>query len=96
MKIPRKTTKWHAVSVVVQTSSCAAATLCRNVRYLATDAPRLPLPACDRAHECKCTFRHYEDRRASAKRRSDDVGAGGTTKPKVERRLKRGRRATDR
>ena len=83
--------------VVVQETSCAAATLCRTLRHLAKDAPRLPLPACDRAHSCKCTYRHFDDRR-TGKRRSADAGSGvgGMPKPKSERRIARGRRSTDR
>ena len=74
--------------VVVQTTSCAAAALCRNTRYVSNEAPRLPLPNCSNPAECPCTFRHFEDRRAG------DLGARGD-QPKSEKRKIRGRRARD-
>jgi len=85
--------KWHAVTVVLQTSSCAAAAMCRNTRYLSREAPRLPLPKCPHPEECQCTFKHLEDRRTGV-RRSADVGKG-SDKPATERRAKRGRRERD-
>ena len=87
--------KWHAVTVVLHTSSCAAAALCRNERFLAKDAPRLPLPDCEHPENCKCTFRHYTDRRAGA-RRSNELGVvSGGSQSKPEQRTQKGRRATD-
>lgn len=85
--------KWHAVVVVLQTSSCSAAAMCRNTRYLSKEAPRLPLSACPHPDECPCTFRHFEDRRTGI-RRGSDLGKSGD-KPKAERRQARGRRARD-
>jgi hypothetical protein len=91
--IRKPASKWHAVVVVLQTSSCAAAALCRNTRYLSDEAPRLPLPSCSRPDDCPCKFRHLEDRRSAA-RRDSDVG-GGSDKPKTEKRKNRGRRTRD-
>src|SRR5262245_1889872 len=89
----RPASKWHAVTVVLQTSSCAAATMCRNTRYLSREAPRLPLPTCPTPAECPCKFRHYEDRRAGP-RRNADIGAS-SDKPTTDKRRNRGRRAKD-
>jgi hypothetical protein len=96
MKVERKPLrKWHAVCVVLQTSSCAAAAMCRNNRYLSKEAPRLPLRGCDHPETCECTYRHFEDRR-NGKRRSAELGvAGGSAGPKGERRKARGRRTQD-
>jgi hypothetical protein len=44
-------------------------------RFLATAAPRLPLPDCN-ALECNCRFIHHEDRRSGKERRSP-FGPGG-------------------
>jgi len=85
--------KWHAVTIVLQTSSCAAAAMCRNTRYLSRDAPHLPLANCPNSHDCPCTFKHYEDRRGGP-RRGADIGAG-SDKPSTEKRKSRGRRARD-
>ncbi len=79
--------------VVLETSSCAAAAMCRNTRYLAREAPRLPLPACPHPELCECTYKHFEDRRTGV-RRGADVGKGGDG-PKSDRRATRGRRAKD-
>lgn len=87
--------KWHAVTVVLRESSCAAAALCRNTRFLAREAPRLPLPTCPHPEKCPCTFRHHEDRRTGP-RRSDDIGRGlSSEKRDINRRASAGRRATD-
>lgn len=88
-------TKWHAVTVVLHESSCAAAALCRNTRYLASQAPRLPLPTCPHPNECPCKFRHHEDRRAGPRRDSDVGGGLDSRKPVTNRRKSRGRRSND-
>jgi hypothetical protein len=83
------------VSVVLRESSCAAAALCRNQRFLARQAPMLPLPKCAHPHACPCTYRHHEDRR-SGPRRTEDTRAGlDSSKPAANRRLSRGRRTGD-
>jgi hypothetical protein len=66
MKKP--SSKWHAISIVVQEVSCATATLCRNKRFLSAQVPALPMRDCDRAATCPCKFKHYEDRRAAVRR----------------------------
>jgi hypothetical protein len=93
MKKP--STKWHAVTVVLHESSCAAAALCRYTRFLASQAPRLPLPNCPTPETCPCTYRHYDDRRKGP-RRSADIGGGlASAKPDVNRRASSGRRTND-
>jgi len=89
----RPASKWHTVTIVLQTSSCAAAAMCRNTRYLSREAPRLPLSTCPNAGSRPCTFKHHEDRRAGP-RRSADIG-GSSDKPSNEKRRSRGRRARD-
>lgn len=86
--------KWHGVSIVLQTSSCAAAAMCRNTRYLSREAPRLPLRSCPHPETCECTYKHFEDRRTGTRRGADAGNGGG--KPGAERRKSRGRRALDR
>jgi len=87
--------KWHAVTVVLHPASCAAAALCRNTRYLANEAPRLPLPQCPHPEDCPCTFRHYEDRRAGPRRNDDVRGIHDSGKPISNRRASKGRRTGD-
>ena len=91
----KMSSKWHAVSLVLQGNSCAAATLCRNKRFLATQLPALPLRDCDRSNGCPCKYKHYDDRRAAV-RRTDDVHRDLRSEfLELNRRAKRGRRTVD-
>ncbi len=81
--------------VVLNDTSCAAAALCRNMRFLSPEAPRLPLPDCPNRATCRCVYRHFEDRRIVPRRNADMTGALPTETPKTNRRLTRGRRAQD-
>ena len=74
-KAKSASTRYHAVSIHYAEGACAAAKALSGQRFLANDAPRLPLPACD-AHQCRCYFAHHGDRRAHRDRRSP-FGAGG-------------------
>ena len=77
---------------MLQTSSCAAAAMCRNTRYLSREAPRLPLSTCPHPELCQCTYKHFEDRRTGTRRGAD----GGGAKPGADRRKSRGRRDHER
>lgn len=92
--LPQKTKQpWHAVSVVGGLGACPSAIALQGKRVLSDDAPRLPLPNCPWSWKCKCTYRHYSDRRATARRASDrGLASRGVIR---ERRELRGRRADD-
>jgi hypothetical protein len=81
--------------VVLHGTSCAAAALCRNQRFLSTEAPHLPMPGCENRGQCRCVYKHFDDRRASARRTADMTGALPNETPVVNRRKARGRRAND-
>jgi len=71
---PRKTpaaknTKFHAVSLRYAADACQAAKDMEGRRFLSTAAPRIPLPECDAA-QCKCRFKHHDDRRKGEDRRN--------------------------
>jgi hypothetical protein len=85
---------YHAVAVIPGPGACASAHRFAGARYLSSRAPRLPLPSCDAA-ECKCRFKHFNDRRVGPRRRAD-VGFMPGTFNGAERRQSRGRRAEDR
>ena len=70
-----KTTEFHAVSITYSGQACKAASELSGRRFLATAAPRLPLPECD-VLECNCRFTHHDDRRSNKDRRSP-FGPGG-------------------
>ena len=65
----KKKTAYHAVSIKFPKDACLAARTMAGRRFLATAAPKLPLPECD-ASACQCQFVHHEDRRSGKDRRS--------------------------
>lgn len=88
---------WHAVAIRTGKWPCQAAEDAAGKRFLATEAPLLPLRDCDRAEHCNCRYRHFPDRRAGPRRKSD--GAPPTMAPRSdqdERRCFEGRREDDR
>jgi hypothetical protein len=85
--------RWHAVAIVPTAASCAAAQTCKGTRYLACEAPPLPLAECD-ARRCGCRYAHFDDRRRGPRRADEKTGA--LPKPvAVDQRGHRGRRSTD-
>lgn len=68
-------TQFHAVSIKYSGKACTAAVEMSGRRFLATAAPKLPLPECD-ILECNCRFAHHDDRRSNKDRRSP-FGPGG-------------------
>ena len=83
---------YHAVAISCGMFTCEAARAQRGVRFLAKQAPDLPLAACDES-ECTCKYVHYRDRRAGS-RRDSDMGLPGFENG-TERRDSPGRRKTD-
>jgi len=73
-------TQFHAVSIKYSGKACKAAMEMSGRRFLATAAPRLPLPECD-ILGCNCRFAHHDDRRSHKDRRSPfgPGGAAGST-----------------
>ena len=67
--------RYHAVSIKPGAYACSAANEIAGQRFLAADAPNLPLPGCDAA-ECECHFTHHNDRRTGKDRRSPFTSGG--------------------
>ena len=67
--------KFHAVSVKTGAYPCAAVNRISGQRFLASEAPELPLPDCD-AEACDCHFVHHNDRRTGKDRRSPFTSGG--------------------
>ena len=85
--------KYHCVEVMAGENACDAAKSLKGVRLLSADAPLLPLKTCD-AGECNCIYKHFDDRRQGPRRQYTHM----RIEPDVtglERRKRRGRRATD-
>lgn len=90
-----RTNAFQAVSVIACPQACAAAARVQGQRFLARQAPRLPLGECDRPGDCRCRFEKFADRRRGSQRSPytslDSPSYGG-----VEKRRNRGRRVSDR
>jgi len=86
---------YHAVCIQSGNQACEAARHVRGRRFLAAEAPRLPMPSCSRA-ECNCVYVHFDDRRVRNRR---DVYANKSymigEQDQEERRQVTGRRKTD-
>ena len=85
--------KYHAVKVKAGKDACEWANALHDKRFLATEAPNLPLEDCD-ALECHCEYVHFKDRRKGP-RRGSDLEGHVDRRDAQERRLNRGRRASD-
>ena len=93
----KKSTTYHAVAIKFPQNGCAAAKAIAGRRFLANEAPTLPLPECD-VSNCGCQFTHYDDRRARKDRRSPfatSMSTDGTGSFEKERRDKKDRRSDD-
>jgi len=65
--------RYHSVSIRPGRVACTHANALLDERFLAGQAPRLPLQGCDQ-EVCSCTFAHYEDRRHEVRRAEDGDG----------------------
>jgi hypothetical protein len=88
-------TPWHAVSIVSSVTCCPAALALMGTRFLSKDALPLPLKTCSMGAQCRCSYRHHDDRR-SISRRTPDPWSPGLGGYRGEERRKGGRRASDR
>lgn len=72
--------QYHSVSIRVGQRACKSAKEMVGRRFLATAAPKLPLPGCELI-DCECKFLHHQDRRANRDRRSPFAAGriGGAT-----------------
>ena len=87
---------YPAVSVVAREGRC-----CREVleyvdkRYLASEAPTLPIDACDRYAQCQCRYKKWDDRRQDERRFGAPGMANQYFHGDEKRNQRRGRRKTD-
>ena len=71
---------FYGAAVHIGKNPCDAVRAIADQRFLADEAPRFPLPGCDRA-ECRCFVQPQNDRRAGFDRRGDSFSAYGNFKP---------------
>ena len=85
--------RYHAVSIILPSDACDAAKLLVGTRFLAAQAPVLPVDGCDGA-SCSCKYQHHDDRREGL-RRAEEIGLPSQPPTDEERRTSLGRRAED-
>jgi hypothetical protein len=83
---------YRGVSVRFRATACEAAKQLAGKRFLARQAPPLPLPECNSAH-CTCRYVYHDDRRDGEDRRSGLPSPFALINP--DRRLGTGRRSSD-
>jgi hypothetical protein len=86
---------WHAVSVTTEQFCCEAARGLLGRRFLAAEAPRLPLIECKEKDACSCKYKHHGDRRGPPRRKEDKSGLPGRNPHGTERRIVQSRRQED-
>jgi hypothetical protein len=92
---------WHAVGIVFSRPPCVVCAPLRNVRFLAKEAPLLPMKGCLDPRGCHGVYKHFPDRRMGP-RRSAERRAFQPMNPTLvtrsvpdNRRQSSGRRSTD-
>jgi len=86
--------KYAAVSIQSFGRGCEAATALRGRRFLAGEAPSLPLPECG-SERCGCRYFHHVDRRTGNLDRRRAGGGHEAPASADEQRDGSGRRAKD-
>ncbi len=85
---------YHAVAISSPAGACEHALSLRGRRFLAAEAPLLPLPGCSAA-VCSCIYQHFEDRRQQRRRDLYPDKVYMTEAEQIERRRSNGRRSAD-
>lgn len=62
--------KYQSIEISPGLMACDAVAELRGQRFLATEAPSLPLPECD-ASKCDCRYEYHGDRRSGEDRRDE-------------------------
>jgi len=83
---------FQAVSIYCGINACSSARRFSDHRFLAKDAPQLPLTGCTHPGQCDCRYLKYKDRRSEQRRAIDFLAIRHFG---VERRKRPGRRSTD-
>jgi hypothetical protein len=87
---PPKPKSYAAVGIRPNARACSAVRVLYGKRFLANDAPAVPVIGC-RIRPCPCRYIHYADRRAEDRRAQFGIGesvhrAAGTERRRTERR----------
>jgi len=86
---------FHSVSIICdRRQACRTARGFGERRFLAREAPTLPLTSCEKA-TCACRYEHHDDRRADPRRATDEGRAEHHYSGPERRHQQRGRRRGD-
>jgi hypothetical protein len=85
---------YQSIGIYHGTVCCAAAKQVEGYRFLARNAPQLPLSDCTMRRACECRYMKFQDRRGGS-RRSIEFGLKPTLFAASEKRKKNGRRSKD-
>lgn len=86
---------FRSVSILQGPQGCCASKDLAKVRFLAKQAPALPLAKCTMQDGCHCRYVKHPDRRAEPRRLIDVAGMSALLFESEERRATAGRRKTD-
>jgi len=86
--------RFQAIAIFRGATACEIARRFSEHRFLAKDAPSLPLQGCTMPQSCQCCYLKFKDRRAGPPRRVLDFAAARAI-VRNERRSSRGRRQSD-
>ncbi|MDH3514788.1 MAG: hypothetical protein OEM83_07970 [Gammaproteobacteria bacterium] len=89
---PAPSNRFHAVTIHIRADACPAVRVFASTKFLAKEAPRLPLENCT-APVCKCRYEHYDDRRTEEDRRESADAAKYEGEQKRTRKDRRRSRA---
>ena len=80
---------FQAIAIYRGVKACAMAQKFSEHRFLARDAPSIPLAGCTMSESCECRYLKYKDRRSGERRLVDFAARFYSGK---ERRTRNGRR----
>ena len=86
---------YQAVSIAHGLVNCQAVRDIQGKRFLASEAPMLPLEDCTESNDCMCKYQKWDDRRQEDRRMSDSGIGGQYFHGEEKRSIRRGRRSTD-
>jgi len=71
---PPPSNRFHSVTIRFRDDACPAVQALAKTKFLAKEAPRLPLDECT-VPNCRCQYKHYDDRRDGEDRRDGHASA---------------------
>lgn len=88
VEAPPPSNRFHAVTIQSRADACPEVRALANTKFIAKEAPRLPLDNCTAVH-CQCQYAHYDDRRAGENRREPSIPKKYEGKQRRERKDRR-------